>query len=412
MAYGRREKVSAVDEARTFYRTMLFCFLAALIEGADIVSMGLAAPKVTAQFGFGPGDMSVILTATVLGLMIGAVAGGRAGDRIGRKRVILYGFVILAIFSIATAHAASLDSFIVIRLLCGVGIGAVFPNLIALASEASPDGKRNTGVGLTLCGTPLGGALLGLAASTNASAADWTWIFYLGGIAPLLLLPLLIVFLPESRHLGTAESVRGREPGKSASSLSHCLFGEGRWLVTTMLWISYAMVQILVYLLNNWLPTLMLSRGFDLNEASLISASENFGAALGCVVLARLADHFRKTLLLAITFAAAAVGLASMAMLTTFWAVLMAGALTGFFVLGGQLILYALAPQIYPARIRSAGTGAAVSFGRLGGIAGPLMAGQLLAAGMSSAGVLLAAIPCALGAGIAAVIVVNAAKDL
>ncbi|MEO9131453.1 MAG: MFS transporter, partial [Sphingomonas sp.] len=373
------------------------CFLAAMVEGGDIVSVGLAAPKLARQFGFGPSQMGLILTATIAGLMIGAIAGGHAGDRFGRKRVILAAFSILAVFSIATAQMASLSGFIVIRLLCGLGIGAAFPNLIALASEVSRDHRRSTAVGVMFSGTPLGGALLGLAVFAYASSSDWTWIFYLGGIVPLILLPALYLLLPESRKAPVRNS-----PAAPVTFLRAELFGGGRWVVTIALWIGFAATQILVYLLNNWLPTLMVARGFTLAQSSLISALENFGAVLGCVVLAMIADRCRKGVLLGAIFAAAACGLASMATLTGLWPMLLAGVVTGFFVIGGQLVLYTLAPDIYPTEVRASGTGVAVSFGRLGGIAGPLLAGQLLAAGISSAGVLLSAIPCAVVAGLAA----------
>jgi AAHS family 3-hydroxyphenylpropionic acid transporter len=388
------------DVPRPVGLTIFLCFLASMIEGADIVSMGLAAPRIVRQFGFGPGQMSLVLTATIVGLMIGAILGGRAGDRVGRKRVIVVAFSILAIFSIATAHMSSLGGFIAIRLLCGLGIGAAFPNLIALASEVSRDHRRSTGIGVMFSGTPLGGALLGLATFAKAASPDWTWIFYLGGIVPLLLLPALILLLPESK---TGEPQRP-ENATTSLSLSAELFSGGRWATTVALWIGFAATQILVYLLNNWLPTLMVARGFTLSQSSLISAVENFGAAAGCVVLAMAADRVRKQVLLGVIFALAAAGLASMATLTGLWPMLLAGIVTGFFVIGGQLVLYTLAPDIYPSRIRASGTGAAVSFGRLGGIAGPLLAGQLLAAGLSSGGVLLSAIPCALVAALAAAI--------
>jgi AAHS family 3-hydroxyphenylpropionic acid transporter len=74
----------------------------------------------------------------------------------------------------------------------------------------------------------------------------------------------------------------------------------------------------------------------------------------------------------------------------------------GFFAIGGQLVLYTLGPAYYPTLSRATGVGAAVSFGRLGGIAGPLAAGKLLALGLAPAGVLLAATPCAVIAGAAA----------
>ena len=100
--------------------TIFLCFLAALLEGADIVSMGLAAPSVAREFGFAVGQVSYILTAAIVGLMAGAAIGGRMGDRIGRKRVLVIAFFVLAVFSLLTAHATDFGQFIAIRFLCGL----------------------------------------------------------------------------------------------------------------------------------------------------------------------------------------------------------------------------------------------------------------------------------------------------
>ena len=378
--------------------TIFLCFLAALLEGADIVSMGLAAPSVAKAFGFGPSQVSYILTATIVGLMAGAAFGGRVGDRIGRKRVLIFAFFVLAVFSLLTAQARDLMDFIWIRLACGLGLGAAFPNLIALAAEASRPGKRATGVGLMFCGQPIGGTLLGLFVASQAGGLDWKVIFYLGGVLPLLLLPVLMFALPESAAFRQARA----EAPVTRPSVPVALFGEGRAPVTLLLWASYGFTQVVVYLLNNWLPTLMVAKGFTLQQAGMISAFENMGAAAGCVVLAMAADRGRLKSVLVVTYAAIAASLFGLGAVQGFWLVAAAGVVVGFFAIGGQLVLYTLAPVYYPTLIRATGVGAAVSFGRLGGIAGPLAAGKLLALGMAPAGVLLAATPCALVAGVAA----------
>lgn len=383
--------------------TIFLCFLAACLEGADIVSMGLAAPSVARQFGFSPGQVSYILTAAIIGLMIGAAFGGRMGDRVGRKKVLIFSFVVLAIFSLATAYAQTLNQFLIIRLLCGLGLGAAFPNLIAIAAEAARPEKRATGVGLMFAGQPIGGTSLGLFVASQAGTLNWQMIFYIGGIAPLLLLPVLIFILPESAAFKRAAASRaaGAERLKHMPA-SQALFGDGRAPVTLLLWLSYGFTQVVVYLINNWLPTLMVAKGFTPQQAGMISAFENMGAAAGCILLAVIADrgHLKKVLL--VTYIAIAIGLAALGAAQGFWPVVAAGVLIGFFAIGGQLVLYTVAPAYYPTLIRATGVGSAVSFGRLGGIAGPLAAGALLGAGMSPAGVLLAAVPCAALAGAAA----------
>jgi AAHS family 3-hydroxyphenylpropionic acid transporter len=375
---------------------IFLCFLAALLEGADIVSMGLAAPRVAPQFGFAPGEMSLILTAAIVGLMAGAVIGGRLGDSLGRKRVLLGAFLLLALFSLATAHVASLGSFLVVRFLCGLGLGAALPNLIAIASEAAGPGKRSTAVGLMFCGQPVGGSLLGLFVAAQGNGLDWRLIFWLGGVLPLLLLPILAIALAESHAFKAARSYR-----ESAPSVAATLFGDGRSPITLLLWIAFAFTQIIVYLINNWLPTLMVAKGFAPREAAMISAFENMGAVAGCVLLGMLADRDRLRSLLVLTYLAITASLFGLAIAQGFWPVVAAGVIVGFFAIGGQLILYAIAPAYYATLMRATGVGAAISFGRLGAVGGPLAAGLLLAGGVTPAGVLLIAAPCALLAGAA-----------
>lgn len=386
--------------------TIFLCFLAALLEGADIVSMGLAAPSVAKAMGFSPGQISYVLTATIVGLMIGAAVGGRLGDRLGRKRVLLFAFAVLAIFSLATAHATDLGQFIAVRLLCGLGLGAAFPNLIALAAEASRPDRRATGVGLMFCGQPIGGTLLGLFVASQGAGLDWRVIFYIGGVLPLLLLPVLIFALPESAAFRQASKQVEASDAQARPPVAEVLFGSGRSTLTVLLWASYGFTQVVVYLINNWLPTLMVAKGFSVQQAGLISAFENMGAAAGCVVLAVLADRGGRKLVLGVTYLAVMIGLWGLGVAQGFWPVVGAGIVVGFFAIGGQLVLYTLAPAYYPTLVRATGVGAAVSVGRLGGIAGPLAAGKLLALGIAPAGVLLAAVPCAALAGAAALGVV------
>ncbi|WP_419814296.1 MFS transporter [Glacieibacterium sp.] len=378
---------------------IFLCFLAAQLEGADIVSMGLAAPSVARLFGFHATEVSYILTAAIVGLMVGAAFGGRLGDRFGRKTVLLTAFVVFAAFSLLTALGSDLSSFVLIRLGCGLGLGAAFPNLIAIAAEAAAPERRATAVGLMFCGQPVGGTLLGLFVASQASHLDWRTIFYIGGILPLLLVPVLIFALPESAAFIRA---RAAVTGGDRPGVRSTLFGEGRTPVTLLLWVSYGFTQVVVYLINNWLPTLMVAKGFTPQQAALISAFENSGAVVGCIVLAMIADRGRLREVLAGTYLGISISLVCLASAQGLTPVVVSGIATGFFAIGGQLVLYTIAPAYYATLVRATGVGSAVSFGRLGGIAGPMAAGKLLAVGVAPGGVLLAAVPCALLAGGAA----------
>jgi AAHS family 3-hydroxyphenylpropionic acid transporter len=380
----------------------LLCFFTAMLEGADIISMGLAAPSVIRDFGFAPQQVGLILTAAIVGMMGGAVIGGRAGDRFGRRRVLLVALAVVAILSLATTQAASFDAFVLTRLLCGLGLGGALPNLIAIVSEASRPQMRATTVSFMLAGQPVGGSLLGLFVAWQGNALDWRAIFYIGGILPLVILPALFLLLPESvAFLEATQRAASLDVPVRRQGFASALFSEGRGAVTLLLWLSYGFTQVVVYLINNWLPTLMIAKGFDTRDTGLISSFENMGAVAGCILLAIAVDRGRIRSVITITYAMMVVSLLALAVAQTFFAVVIAGILTGFFVVGGQLMLYSVAPVYYGTLIRATGVGSAVSVGRLGAIAGPLAAGQLLALGLTPTTVLASSIPCLLIAGAA-----------
>jgi AAHS family 3-hydroxyphenylpropionic acid transporter len=362
--------------------------------------MGLAAPTVVRIFGFAPQQMAAILTAAVVGMMGGAVIGGRAGDRLGRRRVLLTALALVAIFSLATTQVTGFSGFMLARFLCGLGLGGALPNLIAIVAEASRPRTRATSVSFMLAGQPVGGSLLGLFVATQGSALDWRAVFYIGGILPLVILPALFLLLPES--VAFLDASRRTEPGEAPrQGFAHALFGDRRTAITILLWLSYGFTQMVVYLINNWLPTLMVAKGFGTRDAALISSLENMGAVAGCILLAIAVDRGRIRSVITVTYVMMIVSLLALSQATSFGAVLVAGMLTGFFVVGGQLMLYTVAPAYYTTLIRATGVGSAVSVGRLGAIAGPLVAGQLLALGLTPAAVLAAATPCLVIAGAA-----------
>jgi AAHS family 3-hydroxyphenylpropionic acid transporter len=94
-----------------------------------------------------------------------------------------------------------------------------------------------------------------------------------------------------------------------------------------------------------------------------------------------------------LTYAGLLIGVTALGVAGTFGAMLCAAFVAGFFVNGAQGVLYALAPNFYPTVIRGTGVGSAIAVGRLGAMSGPLVAGQMLALGVGTTGVLAASTP-------------------
>jgi AAHS family 3-hydroxyphenylpropionic acid transporter len=365
------------------------CFLVALFEGLDIQSMGVAAPRVAPLFHLGPAAMGFVLSASTLGLMVGAGIGGWISDVVSRRSVLLFSMAALGVFSSGTSLATSYHELLAMRLLAGFGLGGVFPNLIAITSEVSPPRYRTTALGLVYCGMPLGGAaaafLVGQAAPT-----DWSIVFRVGGLGPIVLIPLIFTLIPAYRSDALSEQ-SARQAGEVIGNRFGRLFAD-RAATTLLLWISYFFTLFAIYLLLNWLPSMLVSKGLSKPEAAHAALILNLGAVLASLILGRLVDQGRIGLILCATYTGMIASLVGLILATgngLYWAAFAAGA----FVIGGQLVLYALGPMAYPTEIRGTGVGAAVAAGRAGSVLGPLLAGFVLAQGFSPDSVPKIAIP-------------------
>ncbi len=160
-----------------------------------------------------------------------------------------------------------------------------------------------------------------------------------------------------------------------------------------------------MYLLLNWLPSLLISRGLTRPEASIVQFGFNICGAVGSIATGLLMDSLSRRLVIPATFAFAIGALVALAFAPPQFAAAIAfGSLVGAAVSGTQAILYAIAPSTYPTAARGGGVGAGVSVGRLGSATGPLLGGLLLSAGQSAQQVLVLMLPALALAGVAAFI--------
>lgn len=398
------------NEDRRTYTTIALCFVVALLEGMDLQSAGIAAPGMAAEFGLTSAMMGAVFSSSILGLLPGALVGGWLADRVGRKLVLIGAVVLFGLFSIATAYAWELNSLLVARFMTGLGLGAALPNLIALSSEAANARSRGTAVSLMYCGVPLGGALAAVVGMAGFDAG-WKAVFYVGGVAPLMIVPVLWWCLPESSAFRAQQKASASMAAEPRASTWKALFHDGAAMPTLLLWVSYFFTLMVVYMLLNWLPSLLVGQGFTRSQAGTVQILFNIGGATGSVLLGLLLDRWRPVALVALTYIGILAALAGLGMSTRFEGMLLAGFTAGFFAIGGQLVLYALAPLFYHTRVRATGVGAAVAIGRLGSMSGPLVAGQMLAMGTGASGLLMASSPGIVVAAVAVFYLLGQRRD-
>lgn len=386
--------------------TLGLCFLVAVLEGIDLQSTGVAAPRMAREFGLSVSQLGLAFSAGMLGLLPGAMIGGRLADRLGRKRILIVSMAVFGIFSIATAQVWSFESLLVARLLTGIGLGGAMPNLIALSSEAVAPRNRNTAVSVMYCGMPLGGALAALIGVLSADNGAWRHIFYVGGAAPLIVIPLLIALLSESKAFAS-EAQDASATDRPLLSTREALFGEGRAAATIGIWISFFCTLIVLYFLLNWLPSLMVSRGMSRSQAGVAQIFFNVGSVIGVLGIGLLLDRFRQTLCVTAIYACIVGALIALSQVGSIETLSVAVLFAGMGVVGAQSMLYALSAASYPTSVRGTGVGAAVAVGRIGSIVGPVAAGQLLSMGKSSALVIGASVPVTVIAAITALLVIR-----
>lgn len=385
-------------------KVLALCVLVAMLDGFDTQAIAFVAPVLAAQWNIPMTQFSAAFGVGLLGLTIGALVFGPVADRIGRKKVLLICTVAFGGFALATAWATSLNSLLILRLLTGIGLGGALPNIIAMTAEYAPTRLRATAVTVMFCGFPLGSVLGGFLAAKMIPLWGWESVFVLGGVLPLLALPLLAASLPESvRFLVT----HNRAPDRVAAILDHVtatpgshspaqayfvpeqkvsgftgkhLFTEGRAGTTLLLWVAFFCNLLVMYFLVNWLPALLKQGGYPLDAAIYATSTLNGGGVVGGIVLGRMIDRMGPYVILGSCYAMAAAFIGVVAGAGGNAALLYPALfMVGIGVVGAQIGLNAVASGLYPTGLRSTGIGWALGVGRLGSILGPTVGGLLLA---------------------------------
>jgi MFS transporter, AAHS family, 3-hydroxyphenylpropionic acid transporter len=385
------------------YRVLILCAIVILLEGFDIQAAGVSAPKLSLAFHLMPMGKGIFLGASAVGIFVSAVLGGILADKLGRRPVVFSGVVLFGLFSLSTVLANGLYSLIAARFMTGLGLGLAMPALIAYASDHSPEDMKKRAVGFIYCAIPIGGLLSGIVMQANVLGSDWRSVYLVGGIAPLFVAPFLLL-LPRS----IPKAKNSPQSSLSQRSAFSGLFGNDQLKTTIFLWAATFGTLLIMYLLLGWMPSLLVAIGLSQSQAQYAQMLYNVGASIGAASGGYLLD--RK--LLYSTPGAAYIALAAFLGLFGFLKLDFGGALLVAFGVGAmvtvaQATLYAFAPLCYPPFIRNTGVGAAVAAGRLGTIAGPLLAGSLLGGGKTAAEVLIVLIPITLASGAMALLVVK-----
>jgi MFS transporter, AAHS family, benzoate transport protein len=362
------------------------CWSAVALEGFDLVVLGVVLPSLLRDpaWGLTPGTASLISSIGLVGVMVGALTVGTVTDLIGRRRAMLLTVVGFSVLTLLCAVAPNPWVFGLLRFLAGLGLGGVLPVALARVNEYAPTGRGGSATTTMMTGYHVGAVITSLLGIVIIPALGWQPMFVVGALPALVLVPLMLRYLPESQSFLEARSARERpdEPAPTRNPVT-MLFRDGYLRATIAFWVTSFMGLLLVYGLNTWLPEIMRAAGYELGAALALLLVLNVGAVLGLLVAGQVANRIGPHRSTIGWFSAAALFLALLSIRLPGIGVYIGVLLAGMFVFSAQVLVYAYVSQLYPAAARGTALGAASGVGRLGAIAGPLVGGALLTAGIA-----------------------------
>ena len=359
----------------------ILCWAVVALDGFDLVVLGTVIPTLlsTGELGFDPAAATIIATVGLVGVGLGAFVVGPLTDTYGRRRPIIACVLVFSLCTLAIATAPSILVFGILRFVAGLGLGACLPTAIACVGEFTPASRSGRAVTRTMTGYHVGAVLTALLALVIIP--DWRVMFIIGGVAGLVILPLLWLALPESAafEAGRHDAVR-RAPSGAARELLR-----KRYLVLNIaIWSASFMGLLLVYGLNTWLPELMRSAGYDLGSSLAFLLVLNLGAVAGLVLAGAVGDRFGIRRVAVAWFLLAAAFLAVLSIrLDNVVILYVAVFITGVFVFSAQVLVYAYVNSTYPPAVRGTALGFSAGIGRAGAIVGPLVTGGLVGLGIA-----------------------------
>lgn len=360
-------------------RILSFVLIACVyvMDGYDINAMAMAVPRLEGALGLDPTQFGWVFSALLVGMGAAAALLAPLGDRIGRRPLIVFGVLTVAVATLGTSLADSIPEFILWRLLTGAGLGACLPNCTALSAELAPERLRATLMSVVSAGIPLGLAAAGMLAPMVVAFGGWQGLFIIPGLFAALLAVLLWLVLPSERPAAG--------PTTKAPKVPQLEFLKAPWRFPFVIFAgAMSLNAINLYMLNSWTPTVLPRAGFTLDDAAWLAGTLQLaGLALG-IALSAAIDRWRPGATMIGAFAVMTACFLAIGLTPPDpdrWSVLLLIGVGGASAAG--MALPALTAYLFPSRLLSSAIGMGVLVARIGAVAGPLVGQAMLTAHVS-----------------------------
>lgn len=396
--------------SKPHYKLALIGGLGLLFDGMDGALVSYILPVITPLWHLQGAQTGLIGSSLLIGILVGSLTAGVVGDRIGRRKVMMYALALYAVATLAAAASQNWEMFFTFRVIAGIGIGAEAAIIPTFISEFIPASKRGLFVGSVAGFFSLGyvsAALLGT--FVVAGSPDGWRIGQVITALPILLLLWWRRTLPESprwlisrgRHKEAEETVDALERGQLLPPKSKIapnspqietgallersqriplfrfaeLFKNGNGRRTSVLWLLWTSVTFSFYGFFVWIPSLLVNNGMTMTRSFTYTLIITIAQIPGYYSAAYLNERLSRKFTIASYLAGGATSAFLLSTSQDNTQVLIYGCMLSFFMNGCYAGLYAYTPEVYPTKLRATGMGTASAVGRIGGIAAPIIIG-------------------------------------
>lgn len=381
------------------------------MDAFDVTAIAFVLPVLVQVWKLTPTQVGVLIAASSVGQMFGAIAAGMIAERAGRLFVIRVFLAILSIMSLACACAPGLPVLVLLRVLQGVGLGGETPIAATYLNEMAPARFRGRMVTAIQLLFGIGALAASVAARLLIPSFGWRSLFIAGAL-PILLAVVLRRLLPESpRWLaakGRSEEAEAalagieravfrklralpameagptvpRQVVPAASSHMGALLGRALLRPTLSVWLLAFCAGLIGYGVIGWMPTIYTTvYHLPVAQALSYSIATSFASLAGVVVCLLVIDWIGRKPSLVLGFAGAGACLAGLAYagptVPPVLVMVLATTALGFLALPLAGI-YIYGPELYPTHLRALGTAVASAWVRVATIIGPTLIGLML----------------------------------
>ena len=358
-------------------RALVAAIVASGTDDLNVMFLAFSMSSIISELGVTGAQGGWIATITNLGMLVGGLLFGILADRYHKFKVFKWTIVI---FSLATGliyFTQNIYYLYLMRFIAGIGVGGEYGVAIAIMAGIVPIGKMGRISSLNGIAGQIGSITSALLAGWLAPALGWKGLF-LFGLAPIALVLWMILAIDDD-HIRDNGNAKATAKERQSVKMSE-LFKTPALTAQTVALMVMTTVQIAGYFgMMNWLPTIIqTSLNISVKDSSLWMVSTILGMCLGMLTFGQILDKWGPRFVYSIFLLSSSMCVYLFQFANSMPAMIIGGAIVGFFVNGMFAGYGAMITRLYPAHIRSTANNVILNVGRAIGGFSSVIIGKIL----------------------------------